>query len=150
MRGQRRLDVVAERQHVAAVAHGDAEPDRRLAVDAEHRLRRVGEAAPHLRDVAHADHPPAGDEVDVQDVLLGLEGAGDPQRDALVAGLDDAGGADLVLGLRAPPAAPARSMPRLASCCIENSTKITSSWAPMMSIFETSGTCSSSERTSST
>ena len=95
---ERRLDVVAERQHVAAVAHGDGQPDRRLAVDAEHRLRRVGKAAAHARDVAHADHPPAGDEVDVQDVLLGPEGARDPQRDALVPGLDDAGGADIVLG----------------------------------------------------
>ena len=59
-----------------------------------------GSAKPRrtLRDVAHADHPPAGDEVDVQDVLLGPEGARDPQRDALVPGLDDAGGADIVLG----------------------------------------------------
>jgi hypothetical protein len=43
-----------------------------------------------------------------------------------------------------------RSMPRLASCCIENSTKITSSCAPMISIVETSGTWSSCERMSST
>ena len=100
-----------------------------------------GSAKPRrtLRDVAHPDHAPAGDEVDVQDVLLGPEGAGDPQRDALVAGLDDAGGADLVLGADRRQQR-RRSMPRLASCSIENSTKITSSWAPMMSIFETSGT----------
>ncbi len=39
----------AERQHVAARAHRDGEPDRRLAVEAEHRLRRIGVAA---RDVA--------------------------------------------------------------------------------------------------
>ena len=43
-----------------------------------------------------------------------------------------------------------RSMPRLASSCIENSTKMRSSCAPKISIFETSGTCSSFERTSST
>ena len=43
-----------------------------------------------------------------------------------------------------------RSMPRLASSFIENSTKILSSWAPRISILETSGTCSSFERMSST
>lgn len=43
-----------------------------------------------------------------------------------------------------------RSRPRLARSCIENSTKIFSSWAPRISIFETSGTCKSFERTSST
>ena len=43
-----------------------------------------------------------------------------------------------------------RSMPRLASSCIENSTKITSSCAPMISTFETSGTFRSSERMLST
>ena len=30
------LDVVAEREDVAAVAHGDGKADRRLAVDAKH------------------------------------------------------------------------------------------------------------------
>ena len=32
----RPLDVLAEREDVAAVAHGDGKADRRLAVDAEH------------------------------------------------------------------------------------------------------------------
>ena len=40
--------LLAERQDVAALAHRDPEPDRRLAVDAEHRLRRVDIAAPDL------------------------------------------------------------------------------------------------------
>ena len=43
-----------------------------------------------------------------------------------------------------------RSIPRPASCSIENSTKILSSCAPSISIFDTSGTSSSRERTSST
>ena len=43
-----------------------------------------------------------------------------------------------------------RSMPRLASSCMENSMKMRSSCAPRISIFDTSGTCSSSERASST
>ena len=41
-----------------------AEADRGLAVDAEHRLRRVGVAAADLGDVAQADHAVADDEVD--------------------------------------------------------------------------------------
>ena len=35
------------------------EADRRLAVDAEHRLRRIGEAAPDRGDVAEAQHAAA-------------------------------------------------------------------------------------------
>ena len=38
-------------------------------------------------------------------------------------------------------------MPSPASCWVENSMKICSSWAPMISIFDTSGTCSNRERT---
>ena len=36
------LDVAAEREHVAAVAHGNRETQARLAVDAENRVRRIG------------------------------------------------------------------------------------------------------------
>ena len=43
-----------------------------------------------------------------------------------------------------------RSMPRVASSRLENSTKIRSSCAPRISILDTSGTLSSCERTSST
>ena len=92
------LDVAAERENVAAVAHGDREPDRRLAVDAEHRLRRIGIGAPHGRDVAQPDQPAVGQEVDVEQVRFRPEGARDPQRDRLVAGLEFARGADRVLG----------------------------------------------------
>ena len=42
------------------------------------------------------------------------------------------------------------NLPRLASSLVENSTKICSSWGPSSSIFETSGTSSSSERIRST
>ena len=38
------LMFLPKREDVAAVAHGDRKADRRLAVDAEHRLRRIGEA----------------------------------------------------------------------------------------------------------
>ncbi len=50
--GHRLLEVLTERQNVAAVAHRDGEADRRLAVHPEHRLRRIGETAPDGRDVA--------------------------------------------------------------------------------------------------
>ena len=49
-------DVVPERQDVAALAHGDGDADALLAVDAEHRLRRIGGAARDPGDVAQADH----------------------------------------------------------------------------------------------
>ena len=80
--------VLAQRQDVAGVAHRDRQADGRLAVDAEHRLRRVGEAAAHGGDVAQAEDAVAGDEVDRLDVALGVEGAGDAQEHALVLGLD--------------------------------------------------------------
>ena len=51
------LDVVPEGQDVAALAHGDGEPDALLSVDAEHRLRRIGGTARDARDVAQADDP---------------------------------------------------------------------------------------------
>ena len=69
------LDVAAQRQDVAGVAHRDREADGRLAVDAEHRLRRIDEAAPHGRDVAQADVALAEHQVDRLDVALGIEGA---------------------------------------------------------------------------
>ena len=76
-----------------------AMPDALLAVDAEHRLRRIGGAARDLGDVAQADHAAAGDEVDAENVLLGAEGAGDTHQDLLVAGLHHARRRDGVLAL---------------------------------------------------
>ncbi len=90
-------DVAPERQGVAAVAHGDGEPDGRFAVDAEHRLRRVAEAAAHIGDVAQPQHAIADGEGDVGDVLLVGEGTGDPQCNRFVAGAQFTGRADDVL-----------------------------------------------------
>ena len=77
----RLLDVATQREHVAAVAHGDRQSQARLAVDAENRLRRIGVLPPHLSDVGEPDDPVAHGEVDGEDVLLGLERAADPQLD---------------------------------------------------------------------
>ena len=93
-------DVAPEGQDVAALAHRDGEPDGVSSVDAEHRLRRVGRAARHVRDVAQADHPAVRDEVDGQQVLLGPERARDADQDLLVPGLHDARRGDGVLSLQ--------------------------------------------------
>ena len=93
-------DVASERQHVAALAHRDGEPDGVMSIDAEYRLCGVGRAARDVRDVAQADHPAVGDEVDGQDVLLGPERARDTDEDLLVPGLHHTRGGDGVLGLQ--------------------------------------------------
>ena len=94
------LDVAPEGEHVAALAHGDGEPDALLSVDAEHRLRRVGGTACDMRDVAQTDHPAVRDEIDRQDVLLGPERARDADEDLFVPGLHHALRGDGVLGLQ--------------------------------------------------
>ena len=91
------VQVAAEGQDVAALAHGDGQADAVLAVHAEDRLRRVRVAAVDAGDVAETDRPPVGDEVDVPDVLLRVEGARDAQREGLRAGLDRPGRQDQVL-----------------------------------------------------
>ena len=58
------LDVLAQRQRIAALLHGDGEPDRRLAVVAEHRLRRIDVGALDLGDVVQPEEALAGAEVD--------------------------------------------------------------------------------------
>src|SRR4030095_9151678 len=84
----RRVEVAAEGQDVATVPHGDGEPDAVLPVHAEDRLRRIGEATVDRGDVTQANHPAVDDEVDVPDVLLGVEASGDAEGELLVAGLD--------------------------------------------------------------
>ena len=98
--GDALLDVVAERQHVAAGGHGDGEADRRLAVVAEHRLRRVDVGAPDGGDVAQAEEAVVGAEVDGLQALLGGELARDADGDALRAGIDRAARHQRVLRLQ--------------------------------------------------
>ena len=97
---ERGLHVAAERQNVAAVAHGDGEADRRLAVDPEHRLRRIGQDAAHFGDVAQPDQAAVRQEIDVEQVVFGPERAGDADRQLFVAGLDRTGGNHGVLRLQ--------------------------------------------------
>ena len=93
------LDVSPEGEHVAALAHRDGEPDAVASVDPKHRLRRIGGAARDAGDVAEADHPSVGDEIDRQDVPLGPEGARDADEDLLFLCLHLALGRDGVLGV---------------------------------------------------
>ena len=98
--GHRLGDVAPQGQNVAALAHGNGKPDALPAIDAEHRLRRIGGPARYMRDVAQPDDPVVGDEVDRQDVLLGPERARDADKDLLVPSLHDARGGNGVLRLQ--------------------------------------------------
>ena len=69
--GKSRLDVLAQSQDVAALAHGNCQADGRLSVDAKQRLRRIGKAALYLRNVAQAQHASANSKIDVGNVFFG-------------------------------------------------------------------------------
>jgi hypothetical protein len=51
----RLLDVPAQGQDVATLTHGHCNADRRPAVDAKHRLRRIGIGPVNSGDVAQPD-----------------------------------------------------------------------------------------------
>src|ERR1700683_197038 len=90
--------VAPKRKNAATVAHGDGEADRRPAVDAKHRLRRIGIAASDGRNVAQPDQPAVGQEIDVEKVRFRPESAGNAKQNLLVAGLERARRTDGVLG----------------------------------------------------
>ncbi len=83
-------EIRSQCQDIAGVTHGDRETDRGLAVDAEHRLRRVDETAAHGGDIAQPDDAVTYDKVDCFDVVLRIERTGDAQEHALLPGLDHA------------------------------------------------------------
>ena len=113
-------------------------------------VRRVGVAAAHRGDVAQPQQPAVSHEVLLEDVLLGLEGAGHPQREFLVAGTHHARRAHHVLGLQAGEDGRLVEPEPGQPLGIENSMKICSSCAPSRSILVTSGSSSNRERASST
>ena len=65
----RLVQALAEVEIVAALAHVDADADRRLAVDAEHLGRRVAVAALDLGDVGKLVEAPVDPQVEVGDAL---------------------------------------------------------------------------------
>ena len=88
---------LAELEQVGPGLHADGQPDRRLALVAEQRLRRVGVAAGDGRDVAEAEEAVVDAQVDALQACLGAELAADAQADALRPRLHDAGRRDCVL-----------------------------------------------------
>ena len=98
--GEPLLDVLAERQHVGVLGHGDGEADRRLAVVAEHRLLRVDVAAADLGDIAQPEEPAVDAEVDRLEALFRGELARDADGDLLGSGIDGAARLDRVLRLQ--------------------------------------------------
>ena len=83
-------DIVAQRENVAGVAHGDGEADGGLSIHAEHGLRRIDVAAAHGGDVAQGKDPVTGHNRQRLDVALLIEGAADAQEHALLVGLHHA------------------------------------------------------------
>jgi hypothetical protein len=94
------LQRVAEPEEVGARAHGDGEADRRLAVHAEQRRRRILVAPADLRDVGQAEEAVIDPQVDILQRGLGRERPAHPDRDALRTRLHDAGSRDRVLRLK--------------------------------------------------
>ena len=92
--------VVAKRQDVAGIAHRYRKTDRGLAVDSEHRLRRIHETAPDGCDVTEPEDPVARYEVDVRNVGFVVERPGHAQEHAFLFGLYDTGGTHQVLRLQ--------------------------------------------------
>ena len=93
------FDVAPESEDVAALAHGDGEPDALFSVGAEHRLSGIGRAERDARDVAQSNSPAVDREVDRQDVLRGPERARDADEDLLVLSLHHALRRDRILGV---------------------------------------------------
>ena len=82
--------IVAQRQDVYAVAHSDRKADCWLTIYSEHRLRRIGQRPANLGNVSQADQAPVRRKIDIEQITLGLEGAGHADQQFLVAGLERA------------------------------------------------------------
>ena len=84
------LQGLAELQEVSALRHGDAEADRRLAVDSEHRIRGVFVPPRDGGDVAQPKETIVHAQVHGAQTVLGGELSADANRDLFGARLDDA------------------------------------------------------------
>jgi len=89
--------ILAKRQNVAAVAHRDCEADTWNSVNAENRLWRVDKNAPDVGNVAQAQQAAIRSNVDRGKVLLGIEGAGNPEPQRFIACFQSAGRTNGVL-----------------------------------------------------
>ena len=91
---------LAEDEVVAALRHRDGEPDRRLAIESEHRLRRIRIAFAYRGDIGETEEFAVGIEIDALQIVDRVECTGDADRVFLETGLDDAGRRDRVLLLQ--------------------------------------------------
>ena len=93
----RLLEVLAERQNVAAILHRDAKAERRTAALAHHESRRVLVAPFDRRDVTEPEYPAVNLHRDGGDRLGARKGAGHAKMDAVSRGIDRPAGNDGVL-----------------------------------------------------
>jgi uncharacterized protein YerC len=96
-----RVQRLAERLDVAALLHGDGQTYRRLAVEAEHRPRRVDVATADLGDVRQAIEAVIEAQINVGQVFLRSKLPGCAHRNPLRPGLDHPGRGHGVLRLQA-------------------------------------------------
>jgi len=95
----RPFDVLAERQHVSAGPHRDADPDRRLAINAEHRLRWIGISAFDRCNVGQSEDLSIDYKIDPSQVGLRAKPAGHVDANRFIRCLDDSGGRHGILCL---------------------------------------------------
>ena len=94
-------DGVAELLDIAALRHRDGEADGILAIEAEHRGRRIDIGPLHFRHVGEPHEAAVDREVDGTDRSLGGKTAGHMNKDLVAVRLDRAGGHHCILGLQA-------------------------------------------------
>ena len=80
--------------------HPDREADRRLAIEAEHRRRRIGVSTRDRGDLGQRKEAVVDPQIDRFEVCLGFELAADPHADPLRPRLEDPGRGDGVLRLQ--------------------------------------------------
>ena len=91
---------LAEDEVVAALRHRDGKTDRRLAIEPEHRLRRIGIPFLDRRDIGEAEEFAVGEKIDALQIVDRAERSGNADRVFLQTGLNDAGWRDRVLLLQ--------------------------------------------------
>src|SRR5258706_14069875 len=78
---------LAEDEVIAALRHRDGEPDRRFAIEPEHRLRRIRIAFAYRGDVGETEEFAIGVKIDALQVIDRVEWTGDADRVFLETGL---------------------------------------------------------------
>src|SRR4029077_2482353 len=91
--------VLAEREDIAVLGHGDAKADRRRAIESEHWLLRVDVGAADFGDIAQAKKAAIGAEVDRVETFFRRELARNADSDLFGSCIDGAARLDGVLCL---------------------------------------------------